>query len=520
MKNKILINCVVVVCVLSFIACNDSKRSDMNKPDSAKNHVSQQEPHLNKSSHTKTVNMDSIVFLDTVTLSNKLQSGELSALEVTQAFLDRIAAIDDAGPMLNAVIDTNPDALDIAKSLDEKFKKSGSTGILHGIPVLLKANIDTNDRMATSAGSMALQNHYASEDAPLVANLRAAGAVILGKTNLSEWANFRSTNSSSGWSSVGGLTKNPYVLDRNACGSSSGSGAAVSAFLAPLAVGTETDGSVICPSSVNGVVGIKPTVGRVSGKGIIPISVTQDTAGPMATTVAGAELLYQAMHGLEFEAPEKVITLQGVHEVFDNALKTFENAGAELIDNINLEGTGPASTAEYEVLLFEFKDGLNKYLQEAGLGFTLENLIDFNKDNSDQVLPHFAQEIFDLAQAKGNLESPEYKKALQDSHFAMQEILNAAFGEHNIDVLIAPSNQPAWPTTLGEGDDFKLGSSGLAAISGYPNMTVPMGNVNGLPVGLNFIGLKNKDEKIIEIARQFEALTQARIKPKYLKTLN
>jgi len=480
-----------------------------------------------------------IIYLDAVTLTNKLRSGELSASEVTAAYLERIQKIDVNGPKLNSIIDLNPDAQKIALKLDEEFMKTGSVGLLHGIPVLLKANIDTNDHMATSAGSIALENNFANTDAPLVANLRSAGAIILGKTNLSEWANFRSTNSSSGWSSLGGLTKNPYVLDRNACGSSSGSSAAVAAHLAPLAVGTETDGSIVCPASVNGVVGIKPTVGRISGLGIIPISVTQDTAGSMATTVAGAELLYQIMHGLEFEPPLKDYKLNDIRvgvgrnyfgakgnpevtKAFEASIRIFENAGSVIVDNIELTGMQEISAAEFEVLLYEFKDGLNNYLKNSSQDasfFTLENLMQFNTNNAENVMPHFGQEIFEMAQAKADLNSPEYRNALQDSHVAMQVQLQKLFAANKIDVLIMPTNQPAWKTTLGDGDEFKLSSSAAAAISGYPNITVPMGNVNGLPIGLSFIGLENDDEKLIEIAKQFEAIAQARITPKFIESL-
>jgi len=296
MKNNTQSVLMTLFLILSLLACN--KESQKTEP-----------VETDKKVEEIALVSWSMVQLDAVSLSAQLKKGKLTATEVTTDYLNRIKTLDSSGPRINAVIQVNPDALQIAKDLDKQFAESGPVGLLHGVPVLLKANIDTNDKMATSAGSLALENNFALDDAPLVKNLREAGAVILGKTNLSEWANFRSTNSSSGWSSVGGLTKNPYVLDHNACGSSSGSGAAVAARLAPLAVGTETDGSIVCPSGVNGVVGIKPTVGRVSGKGIIPISVTQDTAGPMATTVAGAELLYQVMHGIEFEPPQKEIKL-------------------------------------------------------------------------------------------------------------------------------------------------------------------------------------------------------------------
>ena len=527
MKKNNLVIVFVFSVLLNFSACQKESTEI----------VSTKENKVEKTEveETKVLNSQ-LVFLDAVILKNKISAGELSAVEVTTEYLKRISAIDTSGPNINTIIELNPEALEIASALDKKFAQSGPVGLLHGVPVLLKANIDTNDKMTTTAGSLALQNHYASEDAPLVKSIREAGAVILGKTNLSEWANFRSTNSSSGWSSLGGLTKNPYVLDRNPCGSSSGSAAAVAAYLAPLAIGSETDGSVVCPASVNGVVGIKPTVGRISGKGIIPISVTQDTAGPMATTVAGAELLYRVLHGIEFEPPKKEIKLSTlrvgvwrnyfgaegnpeVTKVFFDAIKTFEKAGSILVDDITFEGIASANTAEYEVLLYEFKDGLNNYLQDAGLGFTLENLIQFNNDNAQEVMPHFAQEILELAQNKNDLNSPEYKKALQESHIAMQENLKSIFAEHKIDVLIAPTNQPAWKTTLGDGDDFKLSSSGPSAISGYPNITVPMGNVNGLPLGLSFIGLENDDEKLIEIAKQFEAIAQARIEPKFIPSL-
>lgn len=517
---------IPVLCLFLLIACS-------NKSDIADPSLVDQNENISNAEYSRAD--DQITKLDVSELAKRIQNGELSAEQVTQAFLNRIEKIDRNGPKLNSIIEINPDALDIAKALDAKFTVDKNLGSLHGIPVLLKANIDTGDKMATSAGSMALAEHYPALDAPLVEKMRAAGAVILGKTNLSEWANFRSTNSVSGWSSLGGQTKNPYVLDRNPCGSSSGSAVAVSAYLAPLAVGTETDGSVVCPSGVNGIVGIKPTVGRVSVRGIIPISATQDTAGAMAKTVAGAAMLFEVMHGQKIEAtaPVEMNKIRvGVWRnyfgaennpritgIFNTSIAALKNMGVTIVDPIEFPERGPMNDAEYEVLLYEFKDGLNKYLETHNMGYGLEELMLFNQDNADTVMPYFNQEIFEMAQAKGDLNDAEYKTALKVSHVSAQTVLKDLFKQYNLDVIIAPTNQAAWPIDYLNGDRFLLSSSGPSAISGYPNVTVPMGNIMGLPVGLSFMGLEYQDERLIEISAAFEAVTKARLDPEYIPSL-
>lgn len=480
--------------------------------------------------------------LDAVTLAAEIAAGRASAEQVTRAALARIAELDDAGPMLNAIIEINPDAIDVARELDRRFRAEGVVGPLHGLPVVLKANIDTADRMATSAGSLALADHRADADAELVVRLRAAGAVIVAKANLSEWANFRATRSSSGWSSLGGQTKNPYVLDRNPCGSSSGSAVAVAARLVPLAVGTETDGSIVCPSGVNGIVGIKPTQGTVSRRGIIPISATQDTAGPMARTVRGAALLLAAMQTVSLEpaAAASAVArddLAGIRigvvrdyggagqngkleAAFAGWLTMLETAGAELVDPIEVELPGSVRAAELEVLLYEFKAGLDDYLAAAGIEpKSLQALIEFDNEHADEVMPHFGQELFVAAAAHGGLEEPEYEAALESSHAAVHARLEALFGGENLDALVAPVNAPAWKTDWVNGDAFAVGSASIAAISGYPSIAVPGGLVSELPAGIAFIGEPNAERKLVEIAAVFENRRGPMPAPRFIPSL-
>ena len=469
--------------------------------------------------------------LDVAELQAAIADGSLSAAEIVTAFLARIEAVDAT---TNAIIETNPAALEIARALDAAFAESGTVGPLHGLPVILKANIDTGDAMATSAGSLALAEHRAAEDAHLVARLRAAGAVILGKANLSEWANFRSTESVSGWSSVGGQTNNAYVLDRNPCGSSSGSAVAVAAGLAPLAIGTETNGSVVCPAGINGVVGIKPTVGLVSRHGIIPIAASQDTAGPMAATVHGAAVLLEVMSGRDeddaatLDAPATLADglaqadLQGVRfgvvrdyfgagshaptdAAFDSAAQRLVALGGELVDPIEIGRTGDMSAAGYQVLLYEFKDGLNRYLREHRTGFTtLAELIAFNAAHAESVMPIFGQEIFIAAEATGGLDTDAYRDAIAGSVMKMRGLVAGVMDEHELDVLIAPVNAPAWKTDWVLGDRFGFSSSSIAAVSGYPSVVVPAALVKGLPVAIAFIGRPYTERLLIDVASQFE----------------
>ncbi len=487
-------------------------------------------------------------------LAARLRGGELSATAVTAAYLSRIREVDAAGPRLNAVTETNPEAEAIAAALDAHFQRHGPLGTLHGVPVLLKANIDTGDRMATHAGSLALADHVAPADAHLVARLRAAGAVILGKTNLSEWANFRSTTASSGWSSVGGQTRNPHVLDRNPCGSSSGSAVAVAARLAPLAVGTETDGSIICPSAINGIVGIKPTVGTVSRRGIIPISHTQDSAGPMAASVADAALLLQTLADFDpgdrgakrFPGGEPVFlpdpartrldgvrigvfrsyygagTRARVDAVFDDAVRRTAALGADIVDPMTLSTPDGVFDAEYQVMLFEFKAGLNDYLASHPVADdrdSLAELIVWNQSHADTVMPIFGQEIFLQAEAKGGLAEPAYRQAIADGPGWMRAALATLLDEHDIDALLTVAGSFAWKTDWLAGDRFMVGSSSLAAMSGFPSITLPAGQVRGLPVGVAFVGAPFAEPRLIQIAHAFEQAGPPPPEPRYLRTL-
>jgi amidase len=483
-------------------------------------------------------------------LREMMENGSLTSESITQQYINRIEEIDKDGHQLNSVIVVNPDALAIAKQRDAERSEGKLRGVLHGIPILLKDNIDTHDKMPTTGGSLALKNSFPAEDSIVAAKLREAGAVILGKTNLSEWANFRSTRSSSGWSGVGGQTKNPYALNRNPCGSSSGSGVAVSANLCAAAIGTETDGSIVCPSNANGIVGIKPTVGLVSRSGVIPISFTQDTAGPMARTVEDAAIVLSALVGVD-ENDSKTLEAEGklqsdytqfldkdalkgarlgiatkrfgFHEQVDSVIKEalleMKNLGAELIDVDEIFTTKGVGDAEYTVLLYEFKDGLNKYLSNINNPNvkTLKDLIQFNKDNHQTEMPYFQQEIFEMAEAKGDLNENEYLEALELCRKgSREEGIDRILNEHNLDAILAPTGGPAWTTDKVNGDHYIGGSSSAAAISGYPNITVPAGFVHGLPIGLSFFSTAFSEPKLIGYAYAFEQHTKQRKSPEFL----
>jgi amidase len=478
---------------------------------------------------------DGVTSLDAVALSAEIASGRLSAESVTRAYLDRIAALDDAGPQLRAFIEVNPDALDIARDLDRRFREGGVVGPLHGVPVALKANIDTADRMVTSAGSIALAEHRAGGDAPVVARLRAAGAVIIGKTNLSEWANFRSTRSTSGWSSLGGQTRNPYVLDRNPCGSSSGAAVAVAARLAPLAVGTETDGSIVCPAGANGVVGIKPTHALLESAGIVPIAPSQDTAGPIARTVADAALLLDALLGPAASAAlaeptpsaagARIGVLRGplpdaaLEAAYEDALSDLRAAGAELVDPIELPGDADLASAELEVLLFEFHAALDRYLAGVERGpRDLAALIEFNTAHAREVMPHFGQELLLAAARRGDLDDPHYREAREVlARFKLQ--LDALFAGQRLDALVAVANGRAWRTDWRRGDAFAVGSSRPAAVSGYPSIVVPAALLSELPVAIALVGPPQSERRLIEIAASFERERGAFPAPQFLPSV-
>ena len=488
---------------------------------------------------------------DIASLQARMADRSMSSHSLTQAYLDRIAAVDDAGPMLNAVIETNPDALKDADALDAERKTGNLRGPLHGIPVLLKDNIDAMP-MVNSAGSLALANHHPKTDAFLVRRLRDAGAVILGKTNLSEWANFRSSRSASGWSGRGGQTKNPYALDRNPCGSSAGTGTAIAANLASVGIGTETDGSIICPSAVAGLVGIKPTVGLVSRSGIIPISQSQDTAGPMARTVADAAALLTVIaaadpadvasaertssDGIDYSAHLNADALKGarigvlrklmgyqpdVDASMARAIAALKAAGATVVD-AEIPTAGQWDDAEYQVLLYEFKDGVEAYLAASDAPIkTLEGLIAFNKANVTTEMPYFGQEIFEQANAKGPLTDAAYITARDTARkLAGPDGIMVALKKQNLDALVAPSMSPAWPTDLINADHFTGAGYGAAAVARTPSITVPMGDSHGLPLGITFMGPAWSEARLIELGYAFEQATKARKTPRFLPTVS
>jgi amidase len=452
-------------------------------------------------------------------LHDQMQRGDVTSAILVDWYINRIAEIDKAGPRLNSIIEINPDARAISASLDREWQTAGPRGPLHGIPVVLKANIDTADQMYTSAGSLALADHSPPQDAFIVKRLRDAGAVILGKANLSEWANFRSTRSSSGWSSVGGQTLNPYDTARSPCGSSSGSGVAVAANLTVVAIGTETDGSVVCPSGIVGIVGIKPTLGLVSRSGIIPIAHSQDTAGSMARSVRDAAILLTAMTGVDARDPATAdaeshhdysanLTADGLSDKRIGVIRSWYGAGS----NPHVDDIFEASIEA----LYEFKADIEAYFESSAAPFdTLAEIIAFNEAHASSVMPVFGQEIFLEAERKGPLTDEAYLTALADSKRIATEGLDGAMDEHDLDALIAITNGPAWMIDHVNGDSFGIGSSSLAAISGYPSITVPAGFVSGLPIGLSFIGKPWNEKQLIEIAYAFEQATAVRQAPEF-----
>lgn len=482
-----------------------------------------------------------------------LEYGRWTSRMLVERYLARIQDVDRKGPTLRSIIEVSPEALAMADALDAERKAGRRRGPLHGVPILIKDNLDTADRMPTSAGSLALAASFASRDAAVVARLREAGAIILGKTNLSEWANFRSTRSSSGWSARGGQCRNPYVLDRSPCGSSSGTGAAVAASLAAAGLGTETDGSIVCPSSACGLVGIKPTVGLVSRSGIIPIAASQDTAGPMARTVTDAVLLLNAIVGVDPTDPATAAAPRAVRDytafldarglkgarlgvaraffgfnphvdaLVEDALRVLKAEGATLVDPVDLTVPPGLDDAELTVLLHEFKAGINAYL--AGLGpaapvRTLADLIAFNEREAAREMPYFGQELFIRAEATKGLDAPEYRKALAACRrLARDEGIDRVAVRHRLDAIVAPTGGPAWTIDLLNGDHFTGGSSTPAAVAGYPAITVPAGFVRGLPVGITFFGRAWSEPVLIRLAFAFEEATHHRRPPRFLETL-
>jgi len=482
-----------------------------------------------------------------------MKAGKFTAHSLARRYLERISEIDRSGPKINSVIEINPEAEAMAAAMDQERKQGRLRGPLHGIPILIKDNIDTADRMMTTAGSLALEGSHATRDSFVAKKLRDAGAIILGKTNLSEWANFRSNHSTSGWSSRGGQTKNPYVLDRNPCGSSSGSGAAASSNLCAATIGTETDGSVVCPSSANSLVGIKPTVGLVSRAGIIPISHSQDTAGPMARSVSDVAILLGALTGVdENDAVTKTSVgrsfadytqfldkngLRGarlgvarksfgfndrVDKLMNELIGELKKLGAVVIDPADIPTSGKFDDSELEVLLYEFKADLNAYLARLGPGapfHSLKEVIEFNEKNSDRELPFFGQDLFIKAEAKGPLTSKKYLAALQKNHLlARTQGIDFVMKKNRLDALIAPTGGPAWPIDWINGDHFTGGYSSPSAVAGYPHITVPAGYVFGLPVGISFFAGAWSEPKLIKFAYAFEQATNARKAPRFLVT--
>ena len=486
-------------------------------------------------------------------LQEGMESGRWTARSITELYLSRIEALDRQGPELRSIIETNPQALEIAEQLDAERAAGRTRGPLHGIPVTIKDNIDTADQMTTTAGSLALEGSIPAQDSFVAGKLRAAGAIILAKANLSEWANFRSNDSSSGWSGRGGQCRNPYALDRNPCGSSSGSGSAVSSNLTALAIGTETDGSIVCPSTRMGIVGIKATVGLVGRAGIVPIAHNQDTAGPMVRTVRDGAILLGALTGID---PRDGMTgasdgnsqtdytqfldaagLEGarlgvarnfpfrdnVVALFDEAIAAVKDAGATIIDPADVPNLDKYGDSEFEVLLYEFKADLNAYLESLGPGARVKSLaeiIEFNEQNRDREMPFFGQDILIAAQEKGPLTDPAYLDALANGHrYSRREGIDRVMDEHNLDAIIAPTGGPAWMTDHVNGDTGTGSSSRPAAVSGYPSITVPMGFVSGLPIGISFFGRAWTEPVLLKFAYAFEQSTKHRQAPKFLQTV-
>ena len=495
--------------------------------------------------------------LDEITvpeLQDGMKSGKFTARALAEKYTARIDEIDKRGPAVNAIIEVNPDAFAIADALDQERKAKGPRGPLHGIPVLIKDNIDTADRMMTTAGSLALVGSKPPKDSFVAQRLRAAGAVILGKTNLSEWANIRSSHSTSGWSGRGGLTKNPYVLDRNACGSSSGTGAGISANLAAVGIGTETDGSIVCPSSSNGLAGIKPTVGLVSRSGIIPISHSQDGAGPMCRTVRDAAILLGVLTGVDTVDSAKAVSagksqsdyaqycdphgLKGarvgvarkyfgfndaVDALMEEALDVMKKQGATLVDPADIETLGKFDDSELLVFMYELKADLNAYLarlESSAPVRTLKGIIEFNDHNRLKEMPYFGQDLFVKAEAKGPLTEKAYLDALAKNHqLARTEGIDAIMDKHHLDALVAPTGGPAWLTDLVNGDHSAGGSSNAAAVAGYPNINVTAGSIFGLPVGISFFGRAWSEPTLVKLAYSFEQATKARQAPRFLASV-
>ncbi|SFI70465.1 amidase [Kaistella treverensis] len=489
--------------------------------------------------------------LDEITiaeLQEKMAKGMYTSAQITQLYLNRIEAIDKNGPILNSIIEINPDALNIAKVMDKERKEGKIRGPLHGIPVVIKDNIDTADKMMTTAGALAMVGNYAKKDAFIVTQLRNAGAVIIAKTNLSEWANFRSTNSSSGWSSRGAQTKNPYILDHSPCGSSAGSGSAVAANLCAIAVGTETDGSITCPASINGGVGIKPTVGLVSRSGIIPISHTQDTAGPMTRNVADAAILLEVLAGVDdadavtkesrgqntgytkfltkdglkgkrIGVEKKKITNQFLNELQQKAMEVLKNQGATIVELEYVDRINKLGNDEFEVLKYEFKDGVNDYLSNANAKMkSLADVIKFNKENEDTAMPTFKQELLEQSEAKKDLKDPVYLKAVKNSHEGAKKIIDTAMKKYNLDAFAGLTMGPACSIDVIYGDKWgEVSLTAPAAMSGYPHISVPCGKVYDLPVGLSFFSGAYREGEIIAMAYAFEQATKHRVKPEFKK---
>ncbi|GAO44582.1 amidase [Flavihumibacter petaseus] len=523
---------------LAITACQNTSDAKKDSKDTASNESSKSDQSANDDLNETTVRE----------LQRKMEAGVLTATSLTEVYLRRIREIDQGGPKLRAVIELNPDALSIARAMDAERAAGKTRGLLHGIPVLIKDNIDTADSMQTTAGALAMEGNKASKDAFLVTRLREAGAVLLGKTNLSEWANFRSSSSCSGWSSRGGQTLNPYLLSHNPCGSSSGSGVAVAANLCAIAVGTETDGSITCPASVNGVVGLKPTVGLVSRSGIIPISHTQDTAGPLTRTVEDTAILLNYLVGadaadnitvsaaanLEKDYTRFLQTdaLKGkrigiekkpqgknqfMHRLLEKAKDTITQAGGTIVDIEYLDSISKLGDAEFTVMKYEFKSGVNKYLAAAnGKMKSLQDVIAFNKANEDKAMPYFKQETLESSQELGDLEQPDYLKALKECHDGSKQILDKVILENKLDAIAGITMGPACAVDRWYGDRWgDVFLTQPAAISGYPHISVPCGMVYGLPVGFSFFSKAFSEGPLLGMAYAFEQMNKARVHPAF-----